>query len=247
MLQLLLLAIAGVLCSAVTVMASFGGGVVLIVVLLMFMPPAVAIPVHGLVQVVSNISRVYLFRQGIPVPLVWRYSLLLAPGAALGMVAFQGLSEQAIKMMIGVFALGTLLLRGSRTFGEIRFPRWSFIPLGFVVGVLSVNIGAVGVLFGTFLIRQDLSKEAVNGTNAAFSLIGHLIKVAAFGLVGFNFGAHLPILFTLWGAVVTGTLLGKRLHARISERTFVLLFNTVMAVLALRLILWEGLSALLGG
>lgn len=247
MLDLALLSLVALLTSAMTAVVGFGGGVVMIVIMLMFMPPAVAIPVHGLVQVVSNVSRVYLFRKGLSPPHIWRYSLLLVPGAALGMAVFQGLSEHTIKILIGTFALAFVAFRNSPTFGQMRFPMWSFIPLGFVVGVFSVTVGAVGVLFSTFLMRQNLRKEAINGNNAAFSLVGHIVKVVAFGVVGFNFLDHLHLLGVMWASVVVGNFLGRRLHDRISEETFVTLFNATMVVLALRLILWEGIYAWMAG
>jgi uncharacterized protein len=40
--------------SALTAVAGAGGGTILIALMLLFMPPAAAIPAHGVVQLASN-------------------------------------------------------------------------------------------------------------------------------------------------------------------------------------------------
>ena len=52
--ELLVVAVAAVLTAALTAVAGAGGGVVLLVVMLQFVDPAVAIPAHGVVQLVSQ-------------------------------------------------------------------------------------------------------------------------------------------------------------------------------------------------
>ena len=60
-------------------------------------------------------------------------------------------------------------------------------------------------------------------------------------VAGFAFASHLPLLALLSGLVVVGTWIGSRLLDRVSERTFVRLYRAVLTVIALRLVLGEGL------
>ncbi len=241
MTTLVCLSLTAVTASALTAMIGFGGGVILVVVMLVFMPPVVALPMHGAVALVANSARLVLFRRHISWRLWWRFVLLLGPGAAAGLWLFQGLSEEGIKTLIGVFVLTTLLMRQSRFFSNYQFPEWSFIPLGFFIGVLAMTVGAIGILFSAFLIRDELNKEAINGTLASFAAMGHLVKIVGFALVGFSFTEHWPIFLAMAPAVILGTMLGRWVHGHFSDRVFLLVFKTVLTLLALRLILWEGL------
>lgn len=237
----LILPLTAVFTSAVTGIMGFGGGVVLLVVMLMFLPPAVALPVHGAVQLVSNLTRATLFRQHIRLDLVAWFAPLLIPGAALGIWLFQGLSEAEIKILIGAFALFSLVYRKFRSKGKGNYPKWSFTVLGFVVGVLSVTVGAVGYLFAVFMLRDDMEKEAMNGTNAAMSALAHTAKLLAFGSVGFDFGEHLVLIGLIAPAVMAGTALGRGLLTYFSQSAFLILYQIFLAGLALRLLVWEGI------
>jgi len=76
-----------VACSALTSLLTAslgaGGGVLLLLLLALFLPPAVIIPVHGLIQLGSNGGRAALTWRHID----WRLMRAFAPGVVLGVVA----------------------------------------------------------------------------------------------------------------------------------------------------------------
>lgn len=243
--ELIWLPVAGLVSSTFTAAIGFGGGPIIIAVLLMFVAPARAIPLHGMVQLTANLTRFTLIRRHVCWPLVFRFGLLMAPGGALGMWVFQGMSERVIQVVIGLFILTTLLLREVRFVRERDFPRWVFIPLGFVVGALAVTTGVVALFTGAFMIRKELSKEGINATMAVFGALGHLLKIVAFGLAGFDFGAALPLYLVMVPSVLLGVVLGRTLLRYFTERVFLLAFKAAMVVLCLKLVVWEGLVPLL--
>ena len=67
-------------------------------------------------------------------------------------------------------------------------------------------------------------------------MLGHLAKLAVFGVVGFAFGDWAAVLVLLCVAVVVGTWVGSRLLDRVDEKTFVRLYKGVLTLIALRLI-----------
>ena len=68
------------LTSAVTASLGIGGGVLLLAIMAIVMPPAAIIPVHGMVQLGSNLSRASMTLRHINLRLI----LWFAPGALLG-------------------------------------------------------------------------------------------------------------------------------------------------------------------
>jgi len=64
----------------------------------------------------------------------------------------------------------------------------------------------------------------------------HMAKIPAFLPLGFDYAAHWPLLAGLVVAVIVGTALGKRLLGKMSERFFLVLFQGVLAIIAVVLI-----------
>ena len=73
-------------------------------------------------------------------------------------------------------------------------------------------------------------------THAAFISWQHGVKILTFGLLGFTFAPYLPLMIGMILLGITGTWLGKNILTSISENVFRLAFNTVLTLLATRLI-----------
>jgi len=214
------------------------GGITLLAVMLLFLPPLVAVPLHGVIQLASNGSRAFIQRQHAQTDIVWRYALLLLPMGYLGLRVAQAMPEDAVRATIGAFVLlatwaPRLLLLGYEGGPDPSHRR--FLWLGGATGFLSVTIGATGPLIAPFFLRLGLTRQALVGTKAACQALGHLAKIIVYGGVGFAFGDHLPLLAGGTLAVMAGTWVGSRLLERVSEQAFVMLYKGVLTVIALRL------------
>ena len=62
------------------------------------------------------------------------------------------------------------------------------------------------------------------------------MKILTFGLLGFAFAPYLPLMIGMILLGITGTWLGKNILTSMSENVFRLAFNTVLTLLATRLI-----------
>ena len=230
--------------SALTAVVGAGGGTALIAIMLQVMSPAAAIPVHGAVQLASNASRVYLLFQHMAWPIIVRFALLMPFGVALGLWLFQGLPREVIQLLIGCFVLLSLATRQLAKFRQAQLPLWAFVPLGFVTGVLNMIVGVIAPVLGVLVIRDDLSKESMVGTLGFFGLIGNLLKIAGFTLVGFSFAEHGLLIACMVPAAVLGTRVGRVALAQMDERHFLPAFRVTLVVLALKLIVFDGLASL---
>jgi uncharacterized protein len=245
-LEIALLTVAVFCTSALTAVVGAGGGTALIALMLQIMSPAVAIPVHGAVQLFSNAMRVWLFRRDMAWPIIWRFSLLLPVGIGVGLLLFQGLPAEAVQILIGCFILISLATRQMKRLQGKELPLWAFVPVGFATGVLNIVVGVIAPVLGVLMIRKDLTKEQIVGTLGFFGFAGNLLKIAGFTLVGFSFREYGPTIACMVPAALIGTRVGRALLTRIHERTFLLVFRVVLAALAAKLILYDGLASLLG-
>lgn len=237
-----LLFVAAFLTAILSATIGVAGGIVLLAVMLLFLEPLVAIPLHGVVQLVSNSSRAFMLRPHVRSDIVWRYAVLLVPFGVLGLSLAQSLSPPVLRAAIGVFVLlatwrpGWLLLG---THPEKIDPHRRFFALGGVIGFVNISIGATGPLLAPFFLNLGLTRFAVIGTQAACQMLGHLSKIAIYGVAGFAYAGWLGLLGLLSLAAVSGTWVGARLLERVNERVFRALYKTVLTAIALRLLIAE--------
>ena len=227
--------------SALTAIVGAGGGTALIALMLQTLPPAAAIPVHGAVQLASNTMRVWLFWEHMSWPIIIRFAALMPFGVVVGLLLFQGLPAEIVRMLIGFFVLASLATRQLRNLRQKDLPLWAFVPMGFFTGVLNMIVGVIAPILGVLVIRNDLSKEEVVGTLGFFGFIGNLLKIAGFTLVGFSFVEFGPTMACMIPAAMIGTRVGKSVLSNLDERYFLIAFRIVLVALALKLIVVDGL------
>jgi uncharacterized protein len=222
--------------STISGFIGMGGGILLLTVLFLCgLPPEVAIPVHAVVQLVSNGSRLALFRGHVRWG-AWRvFALFALPCPVIGLMIADDLDPELTKVLIGALVIFATWRpkRASVDWKESR----SFACVGLVAGTLGVVVGATGPLVAPFFLREGWKKEEVIATKAACQVFGHLQKVVAFGVIGFSFEAELLFIAPLALTVVLGTWAGKQLLTRISEQRFRFTYRVVLSALAVRLML----------
>ncbi len=244
-LDLSILCVVAVLTATLSAIIGMAGGITLLSVMLLYFEPLVAIPLHGVIQLVSNSSRSIVQRRHIDWGILWRFSALLVPMGFFGLALAQSLPPTVARALIGAFVLiatwrPAWLLIG--THPERSDARRRFVTLGAVVGFLNFTVGAAGPLIAPFFLRIGLTRQALVGTKAACQTVGHLVKIAIFGAAGFAFANYAVELAMLSLCVIAGTWIGSRMLESVSEAWFTRLYKAVLTLIAIRLVLWEGLA-----
>lgn len=229
--------IAAALTAIISAVAGLGGGIILLAVIAQFQPPTAAIPIHGVIQLVSNAYRSMLLRDSINWGAVLHGSVLLFPAALIGVAVATSLPDSAIRLAMGGFIL-VATWRPS-LFGWDRPGRTnrSLIPVGAVSGFLSATVGASGPVVSPFYRSLTVSHQAFVATAGTSQILSHLSKIVGFGLSGFDFGAHVDLMAIATGGVLVGTWIGTLLLDRANEQMLTLLFRVTLTTLAIRLII----------
>ena len=141
-----------------------------------------------------------------------------------------------LKPIIGLYILWYLYLKGAKKEQKNKL----FIIVGFISGLVSIFIGAVGPLIAPFFLRKDLTKENVIANKAACQIITHIGKIPIFMyFFNVNYIEQYTILLPLIISVYIGTNVGKKLLGSISEKTFKIFFKVCLTIIAIRLIIGE--------
>ncbi len=229
----LLLIITAFFTSTLTAVVGLGGGLLLISVMALILPPVAVIPVHGTVQICSNFSRAWFGRSEVTFSLLPAFAGGVALGSAAGAPLLKIFPAAWLPVPLGLFILLlTWLPKGAAT---IRLPG-KFFSLGLANGFTTLFVGATGPLNMPVLLRHGLGSSQAVATMAAMMTLVHLVKIAAFGFLGFAFAPYLPLIAGMVVAVTAGSWCGTRLRRRSPGDFLRLAIKLLLTFLALRMI-----------
>ncbi|MCB0354942.1 MAG: sulfite exporter TauE/SafE family protein, partial [Bdellovibrionales bacterium] len=209
------------------------GGLLLLCLMPGFIPNEVLIPVHGIVQFASNVSRAVFSPESIS----WKPIRYFLFGALLSVpigVALLGLFRfDLLPLFLGIFILLATW---------IKLPAWTdspqaFFPLGFVATGLSLFVGATGPLTAPFVQKlPNISRDGIVATSAVLMTVVHLLKLLTFGLAGVALLSQLPLAGCMIVSATCGSLVGTKLRGKLPEKNFRILFRLLVTFLALRML-----------
>ena len=232
----ILLTVLSFFTALMTSIAGAGGGTVLLAAMLQFMNPAEAIPVHGVIQLSSNLTRIWLLRKFVIWNIVLKFSLLLPLGVYLGLKIFQSIDANEIKNLIGFFILLALGLQNLKIFKNIKMPINIYYLIGLVTGFLNILVGVIAPLLAVILRQSVSEKKSIVGTLGYFGLIGNLFKIIGFTFIGFSFFKYFDSFIMIIPATMIGSKIGQTLLNKISNKIFTIIFQIILVGLAIKLL-----------
>ncbi len=218
--------------STMATTLGLGGGALVIAVMALFFPPAALIPLHGVVQLGSNIGRACLMRRQIVGHLIPVFALGSVVGALAGAKLVIALPVALLQMVLALFIVYAAWAPGFR---GGKPSRRKFFAVGIMGSFVTMFVGATGPLIAPFAASISADRRVVVATHAALMSFQHGLKIIAFGVLGFAFWPYLPFLAAMTVFGFFGTLFGRNILNRLPERIFRIGFRITLSLLALRL------------
>ncbi|MCR9193344.1 MAG: sulfite exporter TauE/SafE family protein [Hyphomonas sp.] len=223
-------AIAAVIILATTLVTSFisgifgmAGGIILMAVLVALVSVAMAMIIHGAIQMFANGYRAYLLRESID----WRVFSLYCIGAAAGIAALFFVSwtpdKRALYLLLGLTPM-LVWLPKERLHLDIK-KREHAIFAGFAVQGLNTLAGVAGPLLDLFFVRAEMTRQQIVATKSVTQALSHLIKIGFWSVpvvTAAGWGA-LPPWWLIAAAIplsMLGTTLGKQVLERMNDQGF---------------------------
>jgi len=217
--------------SFITAITGVGGGMTLIAILPSFLPASILIPVHGVTQLSSNISRAFFGYKDIYFKALPHYIIGSLFGVALFSSLLLYLSFTYIPLFIGVYILLSLW---SKKFDLILKRFESYYIMGFLQSGLSLFVGATGPMSMPMLMKDCKDPNQVIVTVAALSTITHTFKIFVFIGLGFAFFDYLELMIFMILGSVLGSYLGTLVRKKINTKKLVFLIKILLSILALK-------------
>ncbi|MDD2384151.1 MAG: sulfite exporter TauE/SafE family protein [Sulfurospirillaceae bacterium] len=220
--------------SVITGTVGLGGGLLLIAILPSFLPLNALIPVHGLTQISSNVSRAYFGYKDIQYSVVPKFFIGSLVGVGLFAFLLNLMSIKYIPFFIGTYILLSLW---SRTFNEKIKKYENYYIIGFFQSGLSVIVGATGPLAITKLLKEFENNDKVVATSAVLMSITHILKALVYLHFGFVFADYLPIIMVMITGSIFGSYVGTKLRNKIDGKKLFLVLRILLSIMALKSIL----------
>ncbi len=218
--------------SALTAAVGIGGGVMLLAIMANLMPAAAIIPVHGVVQLGSNLGRL-LTLAGLT---DWRMAGWFSFGSVFGALA-GGQLAVSIPPAFLQLALGSFILY-SAWMPVFRLPagRKSMSLLGAGTAFLAMIVAGIAPF--VFVVLKDLfsDRRALIATQTAMMTTQQVLKIVIFGSLGFVFSDWYGLLVLMIGTGFAGTLSGKYLLSRLPAERVQPILKALLTVMAFRLL-----------
>lgn len=224
--------------SSITAIVGLGGGMILIVILPSFFPIHAVMPIHGVAQASSNLSRAAINYKHIEYKIIPKFFI----GSILGIIFFAMIlyvvSLKIIPFLMGIYIILSLW---SDKFNNLMGKYENYYLIGFLQTGLSLIVGAAGPLSITVLYKHYKDKNIVIATHAALMSITHSFKVIVFIFFGFIFWDYIEIIILIICASVTGSYIGTKLKNQINNDKLNLILKILITALALKLI-YDGIK-----
>lgn len=242
-----MLAVAAVLIAGVS-KGGFGGGIGVVAVPLMALttnvPTAAAImlPILCLMDVMNMTAYWGKWDR--------RVLKILVPasfvGIAIGALTFRFMSEEVLRLLIGLIALGFTLNHWlKRAPADGRKPGdWNGRFWGAMAGFTSFAAHAGGPPIAVYLLPQKLHKTTYQATTVFFFICVNYVKLVPYIWLGQLNSTNLTTSALLAPLAFIGVWAGIRLHKMIPEQLFYRVAYILLFVTGLKLI-WDGASGLI--
>ena len=219
--------------STIAGIVGVGGGMMLIVILPSFLPLNALIPIHGLTQVSSNVSRAIFGYKDVQYEVIPKFLLGSAIGIGMFAAVLNLISLEYVPLFIGVYILLSLW---SEKFNE-KIKRYeSYFLAGFFQTGLSMVVGATGPLTMTLLFKDYEDKNKVVATGAALMSITHILKVFVFMYFGFVFFDYIGVIIAMIIGAVSGSWVATKLRDEIDGKRFTIILKVLLSALAIQVI-----------
>ncbi len=259
--EILIVALASLLVSALTLYSGFGLGTLLMPVFALFFPVEVAVAATAIVHGANNVFKIAVVGRHADRTLVLAFGVpaimaAFAGAAALGYVSHFGeIARYSIgsgtavvtpikllmALMMFFFALFELLPR----FRELRFDRSYLFIGGILSGFFGGFSGHQGALRSAFLAKTDISTQAFVGTNAFIGFMVDMARIATYAAMFIALKSGNPLQSEQWSLIVAGivcalagVMIGKRFLHKITMKTV----QTITGILLLGIALALGMG-----
>ena len=252
--ETIVIAIAALLASCLTLFSGFGLGTLLMPVVALFFPLDVAIGITAIVHFSNNVfklgllglnaDRNIILRFGVPAVMAAFFgAILLAHLMALPPLleyTFAGRSMQIapVKVVVGLLIILFVFLELSPAFSAMTFHR-KYLPLGGCIsGFFGGLSGHQGAFRSMFLLKAGIGKEQFIATGVVLAVMVDITRLLIYGWDASTTPKNVDWLLVGVATIsaFVGAFIGARLVKKLTIHSIQIIVSVLLVIVALGLI-----------
>lgn len=253
--ELLIVCIASLLASALTLFSGFGLGTLLMPVVALFFPLDLAIAMTAMIHLANNLFKIGLLGRKSEGSVLLKFGLPAIAAAFAGAALLTYLGEvkpiyeyqafgsdrqvTVLKLIIGVLIVSFVVLELSPTFSKMALDR-QWLPLGGIIsGFFGGLSGHQGAFRSMFLIKAGLGKEAFVATGVVLAVMVDLSRLVIYGV---NVSAdgdavEWPLVIGASVSAFAGAYVGAKMLKKVTLLSIQLMVSALLIVVGAGLII----------
>lgn len=252
--NLLLISLAALTASTLTLFSGFGLGTLLMPVVAIFFPVEVAIAITAIVHLANNLFKVILLGRYANLNVLIRFGLPAVISAFAGALALKALSGMPpvleysflarqiqifpVKLIVGLLILGFVCLELSPGFSALALDR-KYLPVGGLVsGFFGGLSGHQGAFRSMFLIKSGLDKNMFVATGVMLAVMVDMSRLLIYGwhITGRQQGQDWTLITAATLSAFIGAYFGKKMLHKLTIKSVQNVVSGLLVIISLGLI-----------
>ena len=251
--EIVVVSIAALFASALTLFSGFGLGTLLMPVVAIFFPVEIAIAITAMVHLANNVFKVALLGKTASGSVLLSFGVPAVVTAFLGALVLGWLSAvpsvleyaafgnqmqvSPVKLVVGMLILAFVVLELSPKFSSIALDK-KYLPYGGVVsGFFGGLSGHQGAFRSMFLLKAGLSKEEFVATGVMLAVMVDTSRMLIYGweMSVQRHGIEWPLVIAASVSAFVGAYLGSKLLKKITIKSIQVMVSVLLVVVSLGL------------
>jgi uncharacterized membrane protein YfcA len=252
--DIIVVSVAALFASGLTLFSGFGLGTLLMPVVAVFFPVEIAIAITAMVHLANNLFKVVLLGKKAVRSVLLRFGLPAVAFAFLGALVLGWLSDvppvfeytafgkqlqvSPLKLVVGILILVFVMLELSPGFSSIALDK-KYLPFGGMVsGFFGGLSGHQGAFRSMFLLKAGLNKEQFVATGVMLAVMVDISRMLIYGsgMAGKQHGIEWPLVISASLSAFAGAYFGSKLLKKITISFIQAMVSVLLAVISLGLI-----------
>jgi uncharacterized membrane protein YfcA len=253
LLQTLIVCVAALLASALTLFSGFGLGTLLMPVVAIFFPLELAVAMTAVVHLANNLFKIGLLGRKADRSILVKFGIPAVLAAFVGAGLLTQLAEMkpiyeyrafgrqlqgfAPNLIIGILIIVFVLLELWPSFSRLALDR-KWLPLGGTIsGFFGGLSGHQGAFRSMFLLKAGLEKEVFVATGVVLAVMVDLSRMLVYGIGISAHGGRIewPLVIAASVSAFAGAYFGARVLRKVTIRSIQLIVSFLLVVVAVGL------------
>ena len=225
---LLMMACAAFVTAIFHSVSGFAGALLLVIALAPFLEIKTVVPLVSVAVLISNITRLWVFRKELVTPIFVSLIITALPGMVAGALMFVYLPVKTITLLFGIFMIVSVPGRRMLQNRGVTIGRAGFTAIGPFYGVIGGVTTGAGLLLAPFFLGAGIVGAQISAMTAALGVTLNITRIVIFGASPL---LNLPLIgvgLILGLCTIPGAYVGRWILHRTSIRIHTMLVEGVI-------------------